>query len=79
MSKIVDDGMKSKIKCGIVNVDDVHGYDQITTQYLFDIVYIIIQRPFSVTQETPRGGGLDLFPKKTRMKQQQQTNQVRTI
>ena len=64
MSKIVDDGMKSKIKCDIMNVDDVHGYDQITTQYLFDIVYIIIQRLFNVTQETPRGGGLDSFPKR---------------
>ena len=26
------------------------------------------QRPFSVTQETSRGGGLDLFPKKREWK-----------
>ncbi len=28
-------------------------------------VYNCIQRPVSITQETPRGGGLDSFPKKT--------------
>ena len=33
-------------------------------RFIPDKAFVIVQRPVCATQETPRGGGLDLSPKK---------------
>ena len=58
--------IESTIDSDVMNVDDNVHIEYQNERRVYHI--LCIQRPFSVTQETPRGGGLDLFPKKREWK-----------